>query len=175
MGLSHGPQPFRPQGDQSPLRRLEVGCFAGCQLAVVGVVLPQVCWIDALAVPWESPTTGAGLSDLSGADKTSMTFFGLSFTVISRSPGCCAEPVIARTAGCGVGHSSIRAADQPLKQKKDPWNPTSRGPVPLHDSTASASCRWLLAGSRRTALLGSVETTHPRKPPVSDSPSDGPG
>ena len=74
-----------------------------------------------------------------------MTFFGLSFTVISRSPGCCVEA------------------------KKDPWGSTPRGPVPLHDSTASAS-RWLLlAESRRTALLGSVETTHPRKPAVSGS------
>ena len=117
-------------------------------MAVVGVVLPQVCWIDALAVPWESPTTGAGLSDLSGADKTAMTFFGLSFTVISRSPGCCAEPVIARTAGCGVGHSSIRAADQPLKQKKTPGIPLPEVPflfmTRLHQ--LPAGCCWREAG-----------------------------
>ena len=76
---------------------------------VVGVVLLQVCWIDALAVLFESPTTGAGLSNIYGADGTAMTFFGLSFTVTSRSPGWRAEPVIVRTVGCGVGQSSFRA------------------------------------------------------------------
>jgi hypothetical protein len=55
--------------------------------------------------PWESPTTGAGLSDISGAGGTAMTFFWLSFTVISRSPDCWAEPVIAPTAGCELGHA----------------------------------------------------------------------
>ena len=74
----------------------------------IGGTCLKGCWIDARGVPWESPTTGAGISDISGAGGTAMTFFWLSFTVISRSLGWWFGAVIAPTAGCEVGRRSRR-------------------------------------------------------------------